>query len=200
MRSIAQFLTLLLSIYYIMIIVRILLTYFSHRMGPTPESPLLLLLRKSVDPFLDFFRRIFPVQLGNFDLSPIFALLSVSLSQRLLQIFIYTGKMTLGYAVAFIIRSLWWSAGAYVVGIVAILLAVRLYFCYHKSPLSIQYIAALERLLDRILDFVHRLVFAGKEIANKKLIWATLIFVIVIFILLSLGINQLANLLAQLQV
>lgn len=200
MRSIAQFLTLLLSFYYLMIIVRILLTYFQQRMGSTPESALTVILRKSVDPFLDLFRRLFPVQLGNLDLSPIFALLSVSLVQRLLQIFIYTGKMTLGYAMAFIIRSLWWSAGAYIVGIVAILLAIRLYFCYHKSPLSIQLIAALERLVDPILDFVHRLIFAGKEIANKKLIWATLIFIVAIFILLSLGINQLANLLVQLQV
>ncbi|MDX9809510.1 MAG: YggT family protein [Sphaerochaetaceae bacterium] len=198
MQEIARILAFLLSIYYLLVIIRIFLTWIQLPQVQSGRGPVVELIYKIVDPYLHFFKRFVPVTIGRLDFSPLVALISLNIVQRLLQTYAYTGHMSVGYALALIVRSLWWSAGAYVVGILCIMLAIRLYLCFRRTEHSIQLIAVLDTWLNKILDMVLRYVFRGKETSNRNLVLASLLIMIALFILLSVIIGIATNLLANL--
>jgi YggT family protein len=199
MREFAQILAFLLSLYYLLVIIRILLTWVRVPGGIAPSGPMIDTLGRIVDPYLNFFKRFIPLRFSRLDFSPLLALISISLVQRLLQTYAYTGTMTFGYALALVLRSLWWSAGAYALGLLCVMLAVRLYLCYRPTTGSIQLIAALDTWLDKVLDQVHKTFFNGREISDRTLVTAALVIAIVAFILLSVGVNLLSNVLSNLK-
>lgn len=69
-----------LRIYQVVLIVRIVLSW----VDADPYNRLVQAIRSITDPYLDFFRRTFPLHVGLLDLSPILAFLALEILQRLL--------------------------------------------------------------------------------------------------------------------
>lgn len=78
MSSIASSLSIFLWIYSMMLIVRVLLTWFPTINWSTPPFSI---LSELTDPYLNLFRRIIP-PIGGFDLSPILALFLLQFVSR----------------------------------------------------------------------------------------------------------------------
>ncbi len=78
MSSIASSLSIFLWIYSMMLIVRVLLTWFPTINWSTPPFSI---LSELTDPYLNLFRRIIP-PIGGFDLSPILALFVLQFVSR----------------------------------------------------------------------------------------------------------------------
>lgn len=67
-----------LQVYQLVLIVRIVLSW----VDADPYNRLVQAIRSVTDPYLEFFRRAFPLHLGMMDLSPIFAFLALVILQR----------------------------------------------------------------------------------------------------------------------
>ena len=78
----------LLTLYTIIIIVRALVSWVS----PDPRNPIVLFLHKATEPVLRPLRALVPPRaLGGIDLSPILAIVLISVLQALLRSLAYSG-------------------------------------------------------------------------------------------------------------
>ena len=199
MQEFARMISVLLSIYNMLIIIRILLYWFNPSRSYTQGSGGFTdILVKIVDPFLNYFKRLTFLRRGSLDFTPLAALMVINIVQRILQTFAYTGKFSLGYTLATIVQSIWWSFGSLLLGILAVLLGVRLFLSYRRTQNAIQYIAMLDSWLRRPMDTVHSWFFSNRSVSDRMLLWSTLIVVIVLYVVCAILINLLVNLLASL--
>lgn len=76
-----------LQIFQILILIRVVLSWVA---SPVSRNPLIELIRRSTDPILEPIRRVVP-DMGGIDLSPIVALLLLSLLQRMVAGMAYSG-------------------------------------------------------------------------------------------------------------
>ncbi|WP_422482279.1 YggT family protein [Pleomorphochaeta sp. DL1XJH-081] len=193
MREFARLLSVLLSIYNMLIIIRIILQWFNPMRLQGSENSLTGILAKIVDPYLNLFKGIGALRRGRLDFTPLVALIIINIVQRILQTFAYTGQFSLGYTLATIVQSLWWSIGSLILGIFAVLLGVRLFFAYRRTPNSIQYISMLDSWLMKPLDTIHSWFFRGREVSDRMLLWTAITVTIITYV----GIAILVNLLVQ---
>lgn len=199
MRELARLLSVLLSIYNILIIIRIIFLWFRPVQPYRQErGDVSSLLGRIVDPYLNLFKSIPFLHVGAIDFTPLAAIMVVGIVQRIAATFALTGRLSIGYILAIIVQSLWWSVGSLLFGLFAILVGLRLVFSYRRSRNTVQFIAILDQWLRRPLDFIHRLFFQGREISDRQLLWTTLIVTIVAYILVSLVVNLLIRLLVGL--
>ena len=199
MQEFARMLSVVLSIYNMLIIVRILLFWFNpNQTFGQGNGGFTDILVKIVDPFLNWFKRITFLRQGKFDFTPLAALMVINIVQRILQTFAYTGKFSFGYTLATIVQSIWWSFGSLLLGILAVLLGVRIFLSYRRTQHGLQYISMLDSWLRRPMDTVHSWFFSNRSVSDRMLLWSTLIVVIVIYIVCAILVNLLVNLLASL--
>lgn len=62
------------NIYLFILLIRIILSWTN----PNPWNPVVRWISRVTDPFLNFIRRLVPLQVGMFDFSPIIAILLLS--------------------------------------------------------------------------------------------------------------------------
>lgn len=199
MRNIAQLLAFILSIYNMLIIIRILLMWIRLPQGEASSVNFGELLGKIVDPYLNLFKGIGFLKRGRFDLTPLAAFMVLNILQRIFSTYAVTGTITVGYVLALIFQSLWWSLGSLLLGLLCVVLAIRLYFCYRRTPNSIQYITMLDSWTSWIVDPIHRVVFGGKEVSDRLLILTSLILMVLLYAGLSIGLNFLIGWLMDLR-
>ncbi len=76
----AQILSILLTIYYWLILIRALISWVS----PDPQNPIVQLLHQATEPVLDPIRRLVPTWRIGLDLSPLIAFLLIVFIQKFL--------------------------------------------------------------------------------------------------------------------
>jgi len=193
-----RLLALLLSVYNILIIGRIVLQWLSLSSTSSFRSDIENLLATIVDPYLNLFKGLKFLRRGNVDFTPIAALTVISIVQRVFQAFAYTRKFTFGYFLANLVQALWSSIGSLILGIIIILIAIRLFLSYRRSPSSIAYISILDSFLRTPLDYLHKVIFRGKEVSDRTLMYSALGISIALYIICSLLISFLISFLGSL--
>jgi len=183
MREIARMLSLLLSIYNFLIIIRIFTSWMSPFRNIS-SGGIMDMIGKITDPFLRIFTKVKCMKVGQFDFSVLLAFMSISIVQNILSIYSFSGEMSVGLALSIILQSVWRSLGSLILGLLIILLIIRLVLSYKKTPNSIQYIMMLNKWLEKILNIVHQLVFNGKEISDRTLLYTALGISIATYILM----------------
>ena len=196
MRELARMLSVLLSIYNMLIIIRIIMQWLNPTR--TTGSGLSDMLARITDPYLNLFKGMTFLRRGVLDFTPLVAFMVIGIVQRILQSFAYSGQFSVGYALATIVQSLWWSVGSLVLGLFAVLVGIRLYFAYRKTQNSIQYISMLDSWLRRPLDTLHAYVFRGREVSDRFLLWTALVVTALLYSVCAFLINLLVNWLAGL--
>lgn len=116
-------LSVIFSLYMLLILVRIVLSWirgpFSGFGGPQS------ILQRITDPYLAFFAKFMKIQLGPFDLSPVLALFFLSLAINITQILAKGGIITIGFLLGFFLGSIWGLVDFLFLALI-ILLIVRL--------------------------------------------------------------------------
>lgn len=197
MREFARLISVLLSVYSMLIIVRILMQWFNPARGYSRSGGFSDMLAKIIDPFLNLFKRISFLHQGALDFTPLAALMVINTIQRVFQAYAYSGTFSVAFTLATIVQSLWWSIGSLLLGILAILIGVRIYFSYRRTPNAIQYIAMLDSWLRRPLDFIQSLFFAKRAVSDRMLLWTALASIIVCYIGCAILVNVLVQLLSS---
>lgn len=120
-QQIARVASAFLSVYMIVIFVRIVMTWFQ---GVT-YGRVYAMLASLTDPYLNWFRRNTPIQFGMMDFSPVVGILALGVAQNIFTQLAFAGRVTLGFVLAMVISALW-SVISFFVTIFLILGVVRL--------------------------------------------------------------------------
>ncbi len=197
MREVARVVSFLLSIYNIMILVRII-TSWMQPVRPVRSSGLLDIISRLTDPFLNIFRKVKFLRFQRFDFSVLLALMTISILQNILSTYYMTGKMSVGFVLATIVQSLWWSFLSIFLGIIIILLIIRLVLSYKRTPNTIHYTMMLNQWLQKVLDLVHTSIFSGKAVSDRTLLYTTTVLCILLYVallnLINIAVQYLAGL------
>ncbi len=115
-----RFLSAAISIYMLLIFIRILLTWFQ---GPMVSRPVIMLSRIT-DPYLDWFRRFRVFRTGRFDFSPVVALITLGILSSITGSIAMHGRISLGIVLAIVTRAVW-SAASFFLMFFLILVIIR---------------------------------------------------------------------------
>ncbi len=195
--NIASFLAAIISLYSLLIWVRILLTWI-RLPGQKVDNPLSHYLGKIVDPYLNLFKGISTFRRSHVDLTPLIALAALSVLQSILRLFGSFGKITLGMVLALMLSTLWSFLLSPILWLVMAMLGVRLFFCYKRGPNTMAYIKMIDSLIGGILNWVQRLIYKDKSINDRQLVLTSLIFFIVVYLASSVLIQFLVTFFAKL--
>ncbi|MGE4583979.1 MAG: YggT family protein [Sphaerochaeta sp.] len=183
--TIASIAASLLSFYSLLIWLRIVLTWIRIP-GQLQENPLSYYLGKIVDPYLSWFKGIESLRRSHFDLTPLVALGVLSVVQSMLRLYGSYGKLTVGMVFALVLQTLWSYLISPIFWFLIILLGIRLFFCFKRSPQTIGYITMLDSMIGSVMNWVQRLFYPKKAINDRQLVITSLVFFIVLYILSSL--------------
>lgn len=151
----------LLSVYMILIIIRIFLTWFR---GNT-QSRAVQILTSVVDPYLDIFRKITWLKVGTFDFSPIVAMMVLGLFVQMTSSIAQTGRFTALMLLSYIIYALW-SFLSFIMDILVIMMVVRLISTFiTKRSHQIWFI--IDNILNRVMAKILG-IFTSKPVPFKK--------------------------------
>ncbi len=121
-----------LNVYVLLLILRILLTWF-----PVDSNHFMVrILHQATDPWLNLFRN-FRLVLGGLDLSPMVAIGTLALVQGLLAQLANQGKLTVGIVLAAILYQVWAILSALLVffAVLSIIRALAMRFRWGSQPL-----------------------------------------------------------------
>ncbi|MGM0432165.1 MAG: YggT family protein [Spirochaetota bacterium] len=197
MQQLASFVVFILSVYSILIIIRIILSWGG--MGRNRGGGFYTFIVSATDPYLAFFRRIPGLQRGMIDFSPVAALITLGIVQNIFSALAVQGTITLGLVLALITRALW-SVFSFFLILFIILFVIRIILEYWRSTNSIQFIAILENLLKGTQERVHRYIFGGREVSVKVLLFASAVTLLAVYLLLRPLFSWLISMLAQLPI
>lgn len=186
-----RLITSLISIYTLLCLIRIVLTWL-------PElnySAFGQFLSKACDPYLNIFRKLPFLQIGSIDFSPIVAIGVLSLSSSLISQMLFYGGFSVGYLLASIIQ-VCWTAISSVLTVYNILLLIRLVVALLKKDYSSNIWQNLDRIIYPVQSKIISLIFKNKIISNALGIGITLITCIILQILGSWIIGLIATLLS----
>ena len=104
MKDFINLLSGVISVYMMLIIVRIVMTWFNTDYANDPRN----FLAKMCDPYLNYFRR-FNLRLGSVDFSPILGITALVIVKNILMQLATYGKITVGIILSVIITSVWYA-------------------------------------------------------------------------------------------
>ena len=151
----------MLSVYMILIIIRIFLTWFR---GNT-QSKAVQILVSIVDPYLDIFRRITWLKAGTFDFSPIVGMMVLGLFVQMTSSIAQTGRFTALMLLTYVIYAIW-SFVSFIFDILVIMMVVRLISTF-ISKKSHQIWFIVDNILNRVMAKVLG-IFTSKPVPFKK--------------------------------
>ena len=120
-QTIARIASSMLTVYMMIIFVRIVMTWFSG----VSYGRMYATLASITDPYLNWFRRNTPIQFGMMDFSPVVGILTLGVLQNIFTQLALAGRVSLGYVLAVTISAIW-SVTSFFVTIFLILAVVRL--------------------------------------------------------------------------
>jgi YggT family protein len=148
------------GLYSVIILIRIVLTWFS---GANFGKPMEILCRIT-DPYLNWWRRIPGLRLGFLDLSPIAAMAALSIVQSVFSTIARYGRISLGIIV-FLILSALWSVLSFIIGFCLIVLVLRLAAYLTNRNVYSGFWQIIDTISRPLLYRINRIVF-GKRLVR----------------------------------
>ena len=176
MRAVFSILAAVTGIYSIIILIRVVMSWFSMSAAEKPVE----FIRKLTDPYLDFWRRFTSFRIANLDFSVVIAIVVLSFLQSVFRMLSVTGTITLGSLLSIIIVSLW-SIVSFIAGFLLIIIILRIIAYLTSRDIYSQFWGAIDSISKPILYRFNR-IFYGNKTGNylKGMILTCLILLAVI--------------------
>ena len=173
MTVVARILGAVLSLYMILIFVRVLLTWFSGVYYGKPYE----ILRSLTDPYLNYFRRFRFLQVGSVDFSPIAGLLVLVVALNILNRLAMYGSISVGIVLAIILNAVW-SAVSFLITLFIVLIVIRFVAGLVRANTVNPFIRTIDMIITPLLNWIHNTFFkrrfltlqTGLAIAGASLI------------------------------
>lgn len=152
----------IVSVYMILIFVRIIMSWFS---SPTWGAPIQA-LHRITEPYLSLFRRIPYLRTERLDFSPIAAIIVLSVFSRILNRLAYYGELTVGIILAIVVSSLW-SAASFLLIFLIILASIRFFALASKVSSENPIWNTIDIILNPFLQFVQKKIFVDRQMSYQ---------------------------------
>jgi YggT family protein len=193
MQIIFGILTGLLGLYSLLIIIRIILTWFSDGQFGRPVE----ILARITDPYLDWWRRRLNLRAGYLDLSPIVAMAAISVVQTICSAIAQTGRISMGLLIAVCLSALW-SAVSFLLGFCLVVLVLRLIAYLINADMFGIFWRVIDSISRPLLYRVSRIVFGKRIVGFTTSIIISILVLTVLWIGGSVVIQLVARLLFRL--
>ncbi|MFQ3620690.1 MAG: YggT family protein [Spirochaetales bacterium] len=190
LKSVMSLLSALVSFYSLIIIIRILLSWFASPLG---YGKVYFWLIHVTDPYLNYFRRFGVFTFGKFDFSPVVALLTLSVLGNIFHSIGMFGRITLGSIVAFALGAVW-SAVSFFLVLYLLLIVIRLLGILFHSNSTRPIWLTLDAILSPFLLWLSR-IFTKKPIPYLQGLLLGLAFLLTIRLLGGILVQRLVALL-----
>ena len=177
--SIWRFLTVLISIYILLLSLRIILSWFQH---PDFGAPWRLLVRLT-NPYLSLFSGIRFLRQGMFDFTPLAAILCLVVALNVLQSIEHFGRITAGIFLGALTSAVW-SAAAFLLVLFLILAVLRAIVQAVPTARDSRFANALGFMVDPAVSVVRRLLSGRHSLGDRQYLYLT---IAILFILRLLG-------------
>ncbi|MDR1095068.1 MAG: YggT family protein [Spirochaetaceae bacterium] len=190
MQLVMRFVGTVLSLYSILIFVRIMLSWWSDaNFGRAREF-----LCGITDPYLNWFRRFSILRLGNIDLSPIVALAVLSIANNITLVIGRFGHITLGFVLALVLQVIW-SAFSFILGFFAVIIGLRLLAYFMRVNIYHPFWRIVGSLSEPLLYQLNRLLFRGRLVSFARSMIISIAALIAAILLIGWGVDALTGLL-----
>ena len=196
MQSFMRFVSGALSVYMIIIFIRVLLTWFQ---GTGGYGRAYEILSSITDPYLHWFRRFPFLRAGNMDFSPLAGLMVLVIFLNIANRIAYTGNISLGIILAIIVGSAWNAVG-WILTFFFILALIRVVTLLMKVSMVSPFIQTLDLILAPILEYITRLVMRGRAVTYQTGLALSAAILIITRLLGDLLFYEIQRLLAMLPV
>ncbi|MCL2270625.1 MAG: YggT family protein [Treponema sp.] len=168
-RLIMSLLAMLTSLYSLLIVIRIILTWFSH----TRQSRLIQLLTDITDPYLDWWRNKLNLRIGTLDLSPVAAIAALSAVQKLCSLLAIQSRITLGSILAVFLFAVW-EVVSFIIGFCFIVLILRFIAYILNSNMYSPFWRIVDTISQPLLYRINRMLFGNRLVRFMTGILASL--------------------------
>jgi len=148
------------GIYSLLILVRIIISWFGNAVTGKPVD----LLIRATDPYLDWWRRTLNLRLGFLDLSPVAAVMSLSVIQSIFHSLSVYNRISIGNIIAIILLSIW-SVASFIFGFFMIIIVLRLIAFLTNRDIYNSFWRVIDAISQPLLYRMNR-IFFGRRIPN----------------------------------
>jgi YggT family protein len=148
------------GIYSVLILIRIIISWFGSFASSKPVD----LLCSITDPYLNWWQNKFSIRIGFLDFSAVLAIVSLSLIQNILYSLASYNRITIGYLLAILLMSLW-SVFSFILGFCIIIIVLRLIAYLTNRNIYSPFWQAIESVSQPLLYRMNR-IFYGKRIGS----------------------------------
>ena len=191
MRQILSLLSALISIYMIIISIRIILTWFGGSVK-VPE-----LLSRITDPYLNWFRRFTCLHIGYLDLSPVIALAVLSIFNFIFSTIARFGTISLGIILLIILQAMWSIVSFFIIFIFIILMLRLVAYLTNRDIYSVFW-RVVDTISNPILYRINRVIFGGRIVNFLTGIIISGLCLALLYFLLRAGVSLLSQYLIKL--
>jgi YggT family protein len=177
--TLMRIITALLSIYMLMIMFRILLSWFQGMQHGRAVG----FIRSMTDPYLNWFRRFEFLRIGNIDFSPIVAIIVLSVLTSITGRLALAGIITFGLVLALLIARVGSAAGFFIV-VFLILAIVRAIGSLAGVNTAARFWIAVDQILEPVVHRVTRVFARGRFVSYRN---ALVIFAATMVVVLLVG-------------
>jgi len=195
MKTVFYILTIFISIYSLLILIRII---FSWLRGLVPGKAVEI-LGKITDPYLDWWRNKLNLRIGFIDFSVIVAITFLYFLQSILNMLYITERITIGNVLAIVLIS-FWSIASFIIGFFMVIIILRMIAYLTNRNIYGPFWSIVDSISQPIMYRLNRIIY-GNKIGNY--LNAMIISLLLLTLILFGGrflINILANYLLRLQI
>ena len=195
MSTIFGFLAMAVSIYSILILIRIIISWFGHSVSGKPVD----LLCSVTDPYLNWWRRTLNLRIGFLDFSAVAGIVVLSLLQNILYTISRTGGITIGNIFAILLLGVW-NIVSFILVFFIIILILRMIAYLTNSNIYSPFWNIVDSVSQPVLYRFNR-IFFGSRIGNYlKGIILSILMLVVIWIAGGIIVQLIASMLSGLSV
>ena len=193
MAQLMRVLSFFVSVYMLIVVIRIVLTWFSG----IGHSGFQSAVARITDPYLNWFRRFPFLRMGFLDLSPIAALGVLSLVNRVFGALARYGRITIGIILAMAVQVLW-GALSFFLGFLIIVLVLRLAAFLAKADNSGPFWSVVDNLSQPVLFRINSILFKDRIVNLLHALIISIVCLGLIHLVLRILVSLLSGLLARL--
>ena len=188
MRSIFGFLALAVSIYSMLIFIRILFSWFRNFVSGKPVE----ILSRITDPYLNWWRQKLNLRFGFIDFSAVAAIVSLSMFQRIFNMLSVAERINIGSILAIVLLAVW-SIVSFIIGFCIVIIALRGIAYLTSRNIYSPFWSAINSISQPLMYRFNRIIFGNKIGGYLQGIIISLLILVIIMFGGRLIINLLAN-------
>ena len=195
MSQLMRVLSFLVNIYMLVVMIRIILTWF-HGFGTGGFQEL---LARITDPYLNWFHRFPVLRIGVLDLSPVVALGVLSLVHRVFSTLAYYGTITIGIILTMVLLTAW-SAVSFFLGFLIIILVLRLIAYLTSQNTFGSFWRIVDTISQPVLYRINRILFKDRIVNYLTALILSIVSLGVTYLVLRVLVSLLTGALTQLPI